>query len=491
MNNFGNNNRKQLDGKFEQQFKNKFENAQFAPPAHLWEQIDAALDAKPWYKRPLFYRTSGLVAALLLVVMFWFTVVYDNSTTPSNNEIVNTDKIENRIDDGSKDKNTDNSSSTNEETGTIQTPSNDNKEVTNSETNQVQKNEFVTTSDKNSISSKTNNVDNSTSNTSKDDSDVAISIVTTNTKDKKDKNKDLATTATDKVVTETTTTLEFIVFKEIDWSKYLPVGNPYFEQEEIFIKVDSTNEAIANNKGKNPTEESKKSSGIALTFGINHTQGIYKPTFRTDSIHDGLKVIGAYRFNLADTLPQMNISGTYQQTGFDVALAFGKNQRWSFNTGVGMGKANYSFGSTNYIPYVSPDIPLGDSLIMLPINQVEVNYEWLQVPIAIGYQFGESRAKKFSGFAQLGTAIEFLRSYSYTSADPRFTYALGEHRTTNTHVWTQVGVNYHVTNRWTLWGGGTYKSSLSSLINENGVTFSSQAYGWQVGTRFTIFKSGK
>ena len=487
MNNFGNNNRKQLDGKFEEQFKNKFENAQFAPPAHLWEQIDAALDAKPWYKRPLFYWTSGLVAALLLVVMFWFTVVYDNSTTPSNNEIVNSDKIENRINDGSKDKNIDNSSSTNEETSTIQTPSKDtskNNEVANSETNQIQKNEFVTTSDKNSISSKTNNVDNSTNNTSKDNSDVAISIVTTNTKDKKDED----VTTTDEVVAETKTILELIVFKEIDWSKYLPVGNPYFEQEEIFIKVDSTKEAIANNKAENPTESTKKSSGIALTFGVNHTQGIYKPSFRTDSLHSGLTVIGAYRFNLADTLPQMNISGSYQQTGFDVALAFGKNQRWSLNTGLGVGKATYSFGSTNY---TRDTVLLGNPLIPHYNNQVEVNYEWIQIPIAIGYQFGESRAKKFSGFAQLGTAIEFLSSYSYTSADPRFTYSLGEHRTTNTQVWTQVGVNYHATDCWTLWGGGTYKSSLSSLINENGVTFSSQAYGWQVGTRFTIFKSGK
>ena len=115
MNNFGNNNRKQLDKQFEQQFKNKFQNAQFAPPAHLWEQIDAALDAKPWYKRPLFYWTSGLVAALLLVVMFCFTLVYDNSTTPSNNDFVNADKnkIENRIDKGIKDRNIDNSSTNN------------------------------------------------------------------------------------------------------------------------------------------------------------------------------------------------------------------------------------------------------------------------------------------------------------------------------------------------------------------------------------------
>lgn len=488
MNNFGNNNRKQLDEKFEQQFRTKFENAQFAPPAHLWEQIDAALDEKPWYKRPLFYWTSGLVAALLLVVMFWFTLFYEDTTTPSNNDIANSDKnkIENSQNNNTNNignENTENSSSNNEGISTIQTPND--TELNNSdntESNPVQKNELVTISDTEKATSINNN---STTNTD-NNSDIAVSIII--------KEKNTATNS-EKIIAENSsenTTLELIVFKEIDWSKYLPIGNPYFEKEDIFIELDSTNEAIANNQNpKNPVENIKKSSGVALTFGINHTQGIYMPSFRTDSIHDGLTVLEAYSSNLADTLPQTNIRGTYQQTGFDVALAFGKNQRWSFNTGLATGKATYSFGSTNYIPFVSPDIPLGDSLIMLPVNQVEVSYEWLQIPIAIGYQFGESRAKKFSGFAQLGTAIEFLNSYSYTSADPQFTYSLGTHRTTNTHVWTQAGINYHITNRWTIWGGGTYKSSLSSLINENGITFSSQAYGWQVGTRFTIFKTGK
>jgi len=488
MNNFGNNNRKQLDKQFEQQFKNKFQNAQFAPPAHLWEQIDAALDAKPWYKRPLFYWTSGLVAALLLVVMFCFTLVYDNSTTPSNNDFVNADKnkIENRIDKGIKDRNIDNSST------------NNNTELSNSEKNTAQKNNltadyntknFNSNSSNSSIDKSDNstNITNTNQKIDKNDSDVAISIALNN----KDKNKDLGTSATDETIVETTNTLELTNILgdiKIDWSKYLPIGNPHFEQKDIFIKVDSTNEAIANNKNsQNPIEDAKKSSGIALTLGINHTQGIYKPSFRTDSLHSGLTVIEAYSSNLADTLPQMNISGNYQQTGFDVALQFGKNKRWSFNTGIGMGKANYSFGSTNY---TRDTVLLGNPLIA-STNNVEVNYEWLQIPIAIGYQFGESRANKFSGFAQLGTAIELLSSYSYTSADPNFTYALGNHRTTNTQVWTQAGINYHVTNRWTLWGGGTYKSSLSSLINENGVTFSSQAYGWQVGTRFTIFKSGE
>lgn len=480
MNNFGNNNRKQLDEKFEQQFKNKFENAQFAPPAHLWEQIDAALDAKPWYKRPLFYWTSGLVAALLLVVMFWCTVVYDGANVPSNEKMVDSNKIENHIN-----KNIANSSSTNSEESQhiSQTKSNTNT------INTVEKNEVVINSEtKNSSSSNTNknSASSNQNNTEKENSDVAISIVVKNTIKDTDSQKD--TNSSTEIIAETSIKIDLFELKEIDFSKYLPLGNPYVEST-IVIEFDSTNQAIATTQNnQNPIEDTKKSSGIAVTFGINHTQGIYKPSFRTDSIHSGLTVIGASRFNLADTLPQMNISGSYQQTGFDVALAFGKNQRWSLNTGLAMGKATYSFGSTNYI--IVPDIA-GNNLTAYPNNQVEVNYEWLQIPIAIGYQFGESRAKKFSGFAQLGTAIEFLSSYSYTSANPRFTYALGEHRTTNTNVWTQVGVNYHLTNRWTLWGGGTYKSSLSSLINENGVTFSSQAYGWQVGTRFTIFKSGK
>ncbi len=492
MNNFGTNNRKQL----EEQFKNKFENAQFSPPAHLWEQIDAALDAKPWYKRPLFYWTSGLVAALLLVVMFWFTLVYDNSNTPSNNDVANSDKIENTQ--NNIDNNTENSSSSkNEGIRTIQTP-NDTAFGNVEANNPTQKTERVSKSDTKKIhsnSSHKNNSDknstfsqNTSTNTSKENTDVAISI-SLNDKNK-NKNEDLDTNNNlDDVIAEANDTLELVVLKEIDWSKYLPVGNPYFEKE-VILKMDSTNEAIASNQeSENPTENIKKSSGIAITFGINHTQGVYKPSFRTDSLYSGLTVIEAYNSNLADTLPQMNIGGTYQQTGFDVALQFGKNQHWSLNIGVGMGKANYSFGSTNYT-LVGGGIQ-GDQIVPHYNTQVEVNYEWMQVPIAIGYQFGRSKAKKFSGFAQLGTAIEFLTSYSYTSADPQFTYALGTHRTTNTHVWTQAGVNYHITNRWTLWGGGTYKSSLSSLINENGVTFSSQAYGWQVGTRFTIFKSGK
>lgn len=482
MNN-GNNNRKQLDGKLEQQFKNKFENAQFTPPAHLWEQIDAALDAKPWYKRPLFYWTSGLVAALLLVVMFWFTLVYDNEHTPSSNDIVNSDKIENTQ------NGINNIENNTELNNTISNSVQENK-LNNSDTKSSNSNFSNTdTSDKNVPS-----IDNNpTTNTDKN-SDVAISIIVNkNTDLPKDSNSDEAIAETNSKIENTD--LELIAFKEIDWSKYLPIGNPYFEQEELILKLDSTNEAIANNQNnKNPAENIKKSSGVALTFGVNHTQGIYKPTFRTDSIHSGFTVIEAYSSNLADTLPQINISGTYQQTGFDVALAFGKNKRWSFNTGLGMGKAAYSFGSSNTIRFRGSNDSLTPNdqlpLIQLPVNQVEVNYEWIQIPIAIGYQFGESRAKKFSGFVQLGTAIEFLNSYSYTSADPDFTYAIGTHRTTNTQVWTQAGVNYHITNRWTLWGGGTYKSSLSSLINENGVTFSSQAYGWQVGTRFTIFKSG-
>lgn len=488
MNN-GNINKKQLEKQFEQQFKNKFENAQFAPPAHLWEQIDAALDEKPWYKRPLFYWTSGLVAALLMVVMFWFTLVYDNSNSPST-IIAESDK--NKIENTENNNDLGLSKNTNSSVSESQQPTNNNTESSDNTVNSfVEENKLVANSDTKTIDSgkKVNSIDNSTTNQDtnlNNDSDVAISIII------KDKDKDNKTNSTsDKIISAENTALTVIDFKELDWSKYLPVGNPYFEQE-ISIKLDSTNEALANNQNsKNPTEDTQKSSGIAITFGINHTQGIYKPSFRTDSIYTGLTVIEAETSNLADTLTQMNISGTYQQTGFDIALAFGKNKRWSLNTGLGIGKANYSFGSTNYIPFVSSDIPLGDSLIQLPVNQVEVNYEWTQIPIAIGYQFGESRAKKFSGFAQLGTAIELLSSYSYTSADPNFTYAIGTHRTTNTQVWTQVGINYHITNRLMLWGGGTYKSSLSSLINENGVTFSSQSYGWQVGTRFTIFNSRK
>jgi len=506
MNNFGNNNRKQLGKQFEEQFKNKFENAQFTPPAHLWEQIDAALDAKPWYKRPLFYWTSGLVAALLLVVMFWFTLVYEGTNTPANTTIVNTDKIENTNSDNinsdkSIDNNTNNSSSTNKGIRTIQTPNDTGFNAI--ETDPVQEKELVInsntkttnsnsiTSDKNATYSNNKTENNLENNTEKQNSSV---ITSTTIKDKEKNKESSKNNISNRVIVDNTKNIntELITFKEIDWSKYLPIGNPYFEKE-IIVKFDSTNQAIANNQNAIETiKDAKKSSGIAITFGINHTQGIYKPTFRTDSIYSGLTVIEAVKSNLAETLPQLSISGTYQQTGFDVALAFGKNKRWSINTGIGKGKATYSFGSTNYIRYVGSNIPVSrDSLIQLPINQVEVNYDWLQVPIAIGYQFGETRAKKFSGFAQLGTAIEFLSSYSYTSANPNFTYAIGNHRTTNTQVWTQAGINFHITNRWAIWGGGTYKSSLSSLINENGVTFSSQAYGWQVGTRFTVFNSGK
>ena len=495
MNNFGNNNRKQLDEKFEQQFKNKFENAQFTPPAHLWEQIDAALDAKPWYKRPLFYWTSGLVAALLLVVMFWFTVVYDNANTASNNEIVDSNKIENRINSStngnanttvSTNKNIDNSSSST------------NTEVNQKENSPVQKNGLVAHSDTKTTNStsfdldKNSKVNSSTKNTLKNNSDVVISATAKDKEIKTDINSDETITENNLVnSSEISTTLAGIDFKEIDWSNYLPIGNPYFEQE-VVVKIDSTNEAIANNQNSQNSTENVKKSGIAITFGVNHSQGTYQPSFRIDSLYSGLTIIEAYSSNLADTLPRININGTYQQTGFDVALQFGQNQRWSINTGLGIGKANYSFGSTNYTLFGGTDIPTDEKpLIPHFNNQVEVNYEWVQVPIAIGYQFGETKAKKFSGFAQLGTAIEFLNSYSYTSADPNFTYTLGNHRTTNTNVWTQAGINYHITNRWTLWGGGTYKSSLSSLINENGVTFSSQSYGWQVGSRFTIFKSGK
>ncbi len=481
MNNFGNNNRKQL----EEQFKSKFENAQFAPPAHLWEQIDAALDAKPWYKRPLFYWTSGLVAALLLVVMFWFTLVYENPNTSLENTIVDSDKnkIENSIDRNNQ---------KNKEIHTIQTPNKNNFAVT--ENNSIQDNDIINSNinSKNSDTNTPNFIDNSTTTQNKN-SDVSISVIIKNddrnTDRNNDKNKEQTNTdLTKNILAIENTNITIIDFKEIDWTKYLPVGNPYFQQE-IIVKVDSTNETIADNKNnQNSTQDLKKSSGIALTFGINHTQGIYKPTFRTDSLHSGLTVIEAYSSNLADTLPQMNISGNYQQTGFDIALAFGKNNRWSINTGLGIGKANYAFNSTNY---KQDTVFLGNDLIEFPNNKVEVNYEWTQIPIAIGYQFGESRAKKFSGFAQLGTAIEFLNNHSYISADPQFNYAIGTHQTTNTHVWTQVGINYHITNHFMLWGGGTYKSSLSSLINENGVTFSSQAYGWQVGTRFVIFKNKK
>lgn len=481
MNNFGNNNRKQL----EEQFKNKFENAQFSPPAHLWEQIDAALDEKPWYKRPLFYWTSGLVAALLLVIMFWFTLVYEGSNSSSTNDTVvntNKNKVENTI---QNKENRDNS--INKNNFDVQTPNQTEVEKNNVEINSVQENEAVANSNtKPTTSNSSNKATNSTANTAKNNTDIAISIPL-NKENKNEAQENIETTAnTEKTAEATKLELELTEIKDIDWSKYLPVGNPYFEKI-VVLKVDSTNETTTQNT-ETPIEEAKKSSGIALTFGINHTQGVYQPTFRTDSLYSGLTVIGAYTSNLADTLPQINISGTYQQTGFDVALQFGKNQRWSLNTGLGMGKANYSFGSTNYI--IISDIA-GNNLKAFPNNQVQVSYEWVQLPIAIGYQFGETKAKKFSGFAQLGTAIEFLNSYSYTSANPDFAYAIGNHRTTNTNVWTQVGINYHITNRLTLWGGGTYKSSLSSLINENGVTFSSQAYGWQVGTRFTIFNTGK
>ena len=495
MNNFGNDNRKQLGSQFEEQFKNKFKNAQFSPPAHLWEQIDAALEAKPWYRRPLFYWTSGLVASLLLVVMFWFTLVYDNSAVPSTTDIVNVDatnKINKNEVENTVNENVDSETNYSSSQGgirTIQTPND--AGFNNIEVNPVQENELVVrdittlvNKDKNKNKTnqeKTNNVD----------ADKAISVVLNNGEDKsREKEKNVETVATSNTaITETTIILEPLTFKEMDWANYLPIGNPYFEKE-VFVKLDTTNETSTDNKnGQALIEDSKKSSGIAIAFGINYTQGIYRPTFRRDSIYTGLTVIGANSYNLADTLPQINISGNYQQSGFDVALQFGKNGRWSLNTGLGRGKANYSFGSTNYT-LVGGGIQ-GQNQVPHYDNQVTVKYEWLQVPIAIGYQFGESRAKRFSGFAQLGTAIEFLSSYSYTSADPTFTYALGSHRTTNTQVWTQAGINYHITNRWTLWGGGTYKSSLSSLINEDGVTFSSQAYGWQVGTRFTVFRTRK
>ncbi|WP_291724665.1 outer membrane beta-barrel protein [Bernardetia sp.] len=475
MNNFGNKNRKQL----EEQFRSKFENAQFIPPAHLWEQIDAALDEKPWYKRPLFYWTSGLVAALLLVVMFWFTLVYENNDKPSNTIITDKDNIENSIQHSEKivtDKNIVNTDKVLEENSITES---------NPETHPIHKehkqNDKIV---KNTKSNSTYTDTNSTSDKN-NTSDIAVSVIV------RDKKKDNVTDTnlSDEVETNTEiNSFTVLALKEYPLDEFVPFANPLFEMD-IFIEEDSTAEnAVADTTL--PNEETKKTSGIAITLGANYTQGIYQPSFRRDSLYNGLSVIGTYSNNLADTLPQTNISGTYSQMGFDVALQFGKNRRWSLNTGLATGKATYSFGSTNYVR-INADLTDTLNLREIPNNQVEVNYEWLQVPIAVGYQFGETRAKKFSGFAQLGTAIEYLNSYSYTSADPDFTYALGTHRIINTNVWTQVGINYHVTNRWAIWAGGTYKSSLSSLINEDGVTFSSQAYGWQVGTRFTVFSSKK
>lgn len=475
MNNFGDKNRKQL----EEQFRSRFENAQFSPPAHLWEQIDAALDEKPWYKRPLFYWTSGLVAALLLVVMFWFTMAYDNAGNSTEGTYV-TDKnnIEN------KDFTKTPSNIPNVENKDIRNLPTPNETATNStseqKTQQTAASNAEGISDNPSINSNKNTI-NSNVDKDKKKTDLAIAVVwTDNTKNKK----------TDTILsdeTEQTTALETLTSKKYPLDEFV-FFKEFSLETEIPIEEDSTSKtATADNTTSQ--EDLKKASGIAINVGINHTQGIYQPSFRRDSLYTGLTIIDAYSSNLADTLPQTKISGNYQQTGFDVALQFGKNRRWSLNTGLAIGKANYSFGSTNYV-LIDPT-PQGINLKEFPNNQVEVNYEWLQIPIALGYQFGETRAKSFTGFAQLGTAIELLRSYSYVSADPRFTYALGNHRTINTQVWTQVGINYHITNRWTVWGGGTYKSSLSSLINEEGVTFSSQAYGWQVGTRFILFSSKK
>lgn len=482
MNNFGDKNRKQL----EEQFRSKFENAQFSPPAHLWEQIDAALDAKPWYKRPLFYWTSGLVAVLLLLVMFWFTLVYEN-TTSSDAMLADKNKVENNPQNTEK-------GLTDISSNTISNNNNNEQNNTNAEENTVLNHQEKIKDTNTDIISATPNSKGtnvvtiksspSTHNiTDKDKNNIAISVVLGGENKDNNENKEVASSNEIAKVTD----LEILVLNTYPLDEFVPFAEPFFEMDVVIEKDSTLENAVANSNM--PSNIVKKSSGIAITLGANYTQGIYQPSFRRDSLYNGLSVIGAYRDNLADTLPQTNIRGNYTQTGLDIALQFGKNRRWSLNTGLAKGKASYSFGSTNYI-LIDPT-PQGINTKEFSNNQVEVNYEWLQVPIAVGYQFGDTRAKKFSGFAQLGTAIEYLNSYSYTSAAPEFVYALGTHRTINTNVWTQAGINYHITNRWLVWAGGTYKSSLSSLINEEGLTFSSQTYGWQVGTRFTVFSFKK
>ncbi|MCC5944046.1 MAG: outer membrane beta-barrel protein [Bernardetiaceae bacterium] len=494
---------------FEMQFRNAFEGKTQMPPAHLWQNIEAQIKPTPWYRTAGFYWLSGAVAVLLMLVMFYYTSIYEqqgeqntnahteliitekntNNTTKEKTPIIdhankNNHSNNNKLEDNSllkaqkQEQNPDkNSDAISIVTETNKAQSNSNSQ-NNAYTNGEQQSSIILKSDEPTDKAKLQNTGSSNIQQQLDADDTQTQISTTERK----------STPVHKIdkVQDTPMSIQklFDMTLGLDVSDY-EIPAPIFNAADVDSQVAKTSDKEADAEA---TEQTLNKADFKAAFfvGVSASMGSFTPNFavNTSLPLSPVQVYGAERSQIFDDMTDGGINGQIVGTGIDMGYQF--NRRFSIQSGLRIANANFSFTNTDiYQTFQSPTVPVSDdSLVYIGNNSVSVQYQFISVPLAVAYEFGSRKKGRMGGALQLGTSMNFINQTGLQSQNPELRYELGEYRERFMSGFLGLSIHYNLTHNLSIDINGSYHTALGSMMQSEGVDALPESVNAGLGIRY-------
>jgi hypothetical protein len=484
---------------FEDEWQRAFENASVSPPADMWDKIERELDRKK--RRPFifFLRPSGIaagVAAALVLVLggMWF-LGKSNLTT----ETVISQNIP-------QTKQSDATQSTQTVIQADKNPAPSNDVLALAEANKVGVLQNSTTKNRISIKGNPNISDNVFENNSlatvakvelKNNKEVALSIpqkITQNTYNQQvaDNINNLITKTESKNTLVELHTLQSKGFTYFG-SRYTLVRNKLAFAAEV-----NETEKIASNDSKfwlgiqsgvSPYDPNMKLGGLN-TYALEAADAFATASSASPSSPNlGSNPTGNKQGNVVVSQPQNAIkSGVSFNTGF--AFGYKIAKKWNIESGLRYLRGNstlnsntYAFQQSGYVNTFFADYLLQNSsskvytsaapinTVVADVSQFDNRYEYLMIPMQLGYEIGLSKKLGLNLLAGISADI-FLQNTitndnSFVQEESIINNANKIYKPLNISGLGGMRASYLISKHWQASIGSSYQHALFSGINSS------------------------
>lgn len=489
----------QKPNNFEEEWKKAFNDASFAPPSDMWERIEQDLERKK--RRPFlfFLRPSAMLAGVAATLILALGGILFFNQEDSPNLGVNNSQINNHPNSDTKNQsiqpnlNTENSINLAEKASDVieETHVKNNEQLTSAET-------IINISVTNAKKSVSNSqlptlaaanfsnlyTENTVTETSKVDSKSDVQFTDNQT------NRSIILTQNDNKIS---THLSLLKHHE-----YLYLGSRYtlkrdklrFDTEATEAPVLASNDSkfwVGVQSGVSPFDPNMKLGGLN-TVALAQADD-YAKMSNTPSV-GASPSFGDKEGNVLVSQPQNAIrSGIGINTG--IAMGYKISKKWNFESGIRYLRGNstlnsntYAFQQNGYVNTFFADYLIQNSsnqglqIANTPINTVVADasqfanrYEYLMIPMQVGYEIGLSKKVALNLLAGVSTDIflqnTIVNDNSIVQEKSTINSSSNIYKPLNLSGLGGVRASYLINQHWQLNLGSSYQHSLFSGINNS------------------------
>lgn len=496
----------QKPNNFEEEWQKAFNDASFAPPSDMWERIEQDLERKK--RRPFlfFLRPSAMLAgvAATLVLALGGILFFNkqDSKTPLASVSESTPKVSSKTQSTNKQSNTTEANIENRTSSSASvtelnlsaeknddkqtqalTQNNINKRVTNPKKS-TQNNQLTLVA----ASSESTNIGDIIANVDKKNNQTSNNYITQTIDNQADKSV-LVAQNQDKVI------IDLALLKHRDFqylgSRYTLKRNKLvFEDEVAEASVVASNDSkfwLGVQSGVSPFDPNMKLGGLN-TVAMAQADAFAKAS---NQVSVGtIPSVGDPLPNVMVSQPQNAIrSGIGINTG--VAMGYKISKKWNFESGIRYLRGNstlnsntYAFQQNGYVNTFFADYLLQNSAkqnlqfansqsntVVADASQFGNRYEYLMIPMQIGYEIGLSKKVALNLLAGVSTDIflqnTIINDNSLVQEKSTINTSSNIYKPLNLSGLGGIRASYLISKHWQLNLGSSYQHSLFSGINNS------------------------